>query len=392
MIQITTLPSATVLEQRWRELAVRSPHSFFLSWPWIGTWLHCIPATIRPELLTVYSAGNPVAAAIVVKKTIWRRNVMPVKTWILNATGDRKVDCICTEHNGLLVSTEHERGVWAEVLEYFLTKENDWDEFRLDGVAPWLADAWTNKGLPVRQTRLDVSRFVNLTTIRETSDCSCISFLPSRIRTRLRHTTVGVERRFGRLRVSEASTALEALGFLAELKDLHVRRWGGRPNSHAFSRPFFGQFHAELIARYFPSGLIQLARVSAGPVTLGFLYNFVYENRVLFYQSGINYAAAERGESIGLLAHVLLIDRNARHGRSVYDMLAGDAQYKRALASFSTQLWWGALQSARLKLRAEKLAIKSYRRLRTNIRNILHHEQTEGLTLRRSTLPGRRLG
>lgn len=370
MIEITSLPELPLLEKRWQQLAASAPHSFFLSWQWISTWVHCVQPAVKPMLLTVSKDGHLQAAALLVKRTIWRRHVLPVRIWILNATGDRRFDGICTEHNGLLASPQHEREAWAAILDHFSMQHKNWDEFHLVGVPQWLAAAWADRGLALRQSRLDVGRFLDLARVRAAPNCSCIAILAPRVRTRLRHTIASVERRFGPLVVSAAATIDEARSFFNELKDLHVKRWGNQSYGGAFDRPFFERFHHELIARCFVDGLIQLVRVKAGPVTLGLLYNFVYQGRVSFYQSGINYAAAGRGDSIGLLVHALVIDCNARRGQAIYDMLAGDAQYKRSLADLTTPLWWGALQTNRLKLRAENLMISCYLRLRSRVREM----------------------
>jgi CelD/BcsL family acetyltransferase involved in cellulose biosynthesis len=370
MINISPVPELALLEERWRALAANSPHSFFLSWPWISTWLHCIRPTVTPMLLTVSSGAQPIAAAIIVKKIIWRHNLIPVKTWVLNATGDRRFDNICTEHNGLLTAAGHERAAWEEVLDHFSAHERNWDEFHLDGVPPWLASAWASRGLAVRQSRQDVGRYLDLDRVRANKNGSCIGLLAPRARTRLRHTIASVERRFGPLSVSEAASVEESRIFFGELKELHIKRWGDQPHGDAFDRPFFERFHLELIARYFADGLVQLARVKAGSVTLGLLYNFKYHGRVLFYQSGINYAAAERGDSIGLLVHALVIDRNAQQGQAIYDMLAGEAQYKRTLAGLTMPLWWGELQADRLKLRADQRVTSRYLSLRNRIRKL----------------------
>jgi CelD/BcsL family acetyltransferase involved in cellulose biosynthesis len=371
MIKISPLPQLTVLEERWRHLGAKSPHSFFLSWTWISTWLHCIPSSITPLLLSVSAEGELLAAGIIVKRTIWRHKLIPVKTWILNATGDRRFDSICTEHNGLLASAQDARSAWEQVLDHFSTREKNWDEIQLDGVAPWLADAWAKRGLALRQTRLDVGRLLDLERVRATASGSCFGILASRVRTRLRHTLAAVERRFGAVAVAEPTTLQEARSFFSELKDLHIKRWRDQPDGAAFDAPFFERFHHELIERCFAEGCIQLARVSAGPRTLGLLYNFVYQGRVTFYQSGINYAAAERGDSLGLLVHALVIDHNARRGQAIYDMLAGDAQYKRALANITTPLWWGELQATSHKLRAEGLVKSGLHTLRTAVRQLL---------------------
>jgi CelD/BcsL family acetyltransferase involved in cellulose biosynthesis len=371
MIEISPLPDGRILEQRWSNLAASSPHSFFLSWKWISTWLRCIPSTIKPELLTVSWHDRPVAVAILVKRTIWRHKLIPVRTWVLNATGSRRFDSICTEHNGLLAAAEHEHAAWDEVLDYFSTHEQDWDEFQLDGVPPWLADAWARRGMTVRQTRLDIGRFLDLDRVRASPSGSCIAILAPRLRTRLRHTLSAVERRFGPVAITAPATVREARSFFAELKELHIKRWRGKPHGDAFDIPFFERFHNNLIDCCFSDGYVQLVRVRAGPTTLGLLYNFVYQGRVSFYQSGINYAAAERGDSIGLLIHALLIDHNARQGHAIYDMLAGDAQYKRALAALTVPLWWGELQAERRKLRAAEVVTSSLQSVRAVLRGFL---------------------
>jgi CelD/BcsL family acetyltransferase involved in cellulose biosynthesis len=69
--------------------------------------------------------------------------------------------------------------------------------------------------------------------------------------------------------------------------------------------------------------------------------------------------------------HALVIDRNARQGQAIYDMLAGDAQYKRALAGLTTPLWWGELQAKRLKLRAENFLTSSYLTMRCKVKDLL---------------------
>jgi hypothetical protein len=113
VISISPLPELRVLGERWRQLAAGAPHSFFLSWPRISTWLHCIQPTVTPMFLSVSSSGQLLAPAIVVKKTIWRHNLLPVRTWVLNASGDRRFDSICTEHNGLLTSAQHGKKFWT---------------------------------------------------------------------------------------------------------------------------------------------------------------------------------------------------------------------------------------------------------------------------------------
>jgi hypothetical protein len=250
MIEISPLPDGRILEQRWSNLAASSPHSFFLSWKWISTWLRCIPSTIKPELLTVSWHDRPVAVAILVKRTIWRHKLIPVRTWVLNATGSRRFDSICTEHNGLLAAAEHEHAAWDEVLDYFSTHEQDWDEFQLDGVPQWLADAWSRRGM-TRQANAPRYRALSGSRPRP-SQCRAApasAILAPRLRTRL--APYAKQRWSGASAPSTSRrrhhSARGAHDFFAELKELHIKRWRGQPYGDAFDIPFFERFHNNLI-------------------------------------------------------------------------------------------------------------------------------------------------
>jgi CelD/BcsL family acetyltransferase involved in cellulose biosynthesis len=363
-LSITPIPDLAVLRALWIKVACDSVHTFFLSWQWIGTWLHCLGSALTPKLITISADGSPVALGILIQDKIWRRGILPVRIWSLNATGREQFDCICTEYNGLLAKPDHADAAWAVLVNHFASDDNDCDEFQLEGVAAALPDSWSSTGFPLRETRRAPSRFVRLADVRATSDKSCLSLLPSRARTRLRHTIASLQKRYGPLTVSTAQTRAEAHAYLNELKIHHNAKWGANSGSGAFDEPFAQKFHDSLVNRCFDDGVVQLARISTGTTTLGLLYNYVYRGQVLFYQSGINYAATSTNESPGLLIHVLMIDHNAALGHEVYDLLAGDSQYKRTLANHSNELWWGAMQKPRLKLKIEQAATKHYRTLR----------------------------
>lgn len=378
MIELSPLPTIAVLESMWRHLAAGSAHSFFLSWQWTSTWLHCVQPRVTPMLLTVSVDKVPVAAALVVKTTIWRRSLMPVQTLVLNATGVADLDSIYIGYNGLLASPEHARTAWSQVVDYFRDHHSGWDEFRLEAVPPWMAEDWARNGLPVRQVKRDVSRYLDLEAVRTTRDQSCLSLLRPRARTTVRHTLAAITTRLGAVRMTAASTTAEALQFLDQLKILHCKKWAETPTGGAFRQPFFERFHRELITRHFQAGAMQMLRVDFGDTTLGYLYNFIHQGRVLFYQSGVDYDAAHRGESVGLLMQALAIDYNAELGHAQYDMLAGDSQYKRTFASETTDLWWGELQTQRVKLRAEKFTVGLYRAARRRIQRLTRRARPAG--------------
>jgi CelD/BcsL family acetyltransferase involved in cellulose biosynthesis len=66
---------------------------------------------------------------------------------------------------------------------------------------------------------------------------------------------------------------------------------------------------------------------------------------------------------VGLLCHVLSAARYAERGFRLYDLMAGDARYKRSLGQEHEMLFWIRGQRNRVKLRAETAIVGIKRRL-----------------------------
>jgi CelD/BcsL family acetyltransferase involved in cellulose biosynthesis len=93
-----------------------------------------------------------------------------------------------------------------------------------------------------------------------------------------------------------------------------------------------------LVAEAVPRGEVQLIRVTAGSRELGYLYSFVHQGRVCFYQSGYDYHLLDPKYSPGLVTLVLAIKHNAAVGMSLFDFLAGNQAYKASLATDRAEL------------------------------------------------------
>jgi CelD/BcsL family acetyltransferase involved in cellulose biosynthesis len=137
------------------------------------------------------------------------------------------------------------------------------------------------------------------------------------------------------------------------LKCLHQRYWTARGQPGAFANEFFERFHRRLIANSFRRGEIQLIAVEVADKKIGYIYNFVYRNRVYNYQTGFDYSICERQNRPGLVSHASVIEYNAARGNSVYDFLAGDQEYKQALGTRRDSMSWIMLQRPRLRFRFE---------------------------------------
>lgn len=100
---------------------------------------------------------------------------------------------------------------------------------------------------------------------------------------------------------------------LDKLALLHNEEWQSPCERGAFASSFFRRFHRTLIKERFDNGEIQIVEIQSEDDPIGFLYNFVYDNQVLFYQSGFAYRP-ENQYKPGIVSHYLAIEYNLNKG------------------------------------------------------------------------------
>ncbi|WP_425409084.1 GNAT family N-acetyltransferase [Hyphococcus sp.] len=117
-----------------------------------------------------------------------------------------------------------------------------------------------------------------------------------------------------------------------KLVALHGSRWGAQS---VFDNQRLLSFHERL--RESSPGALHLFEVKAGDETIAVLYNFAHGERVMNYQSGFMYESDNR-LTPGFLAHVMAAQHYADAGYKIYDLLAGEADYKKRLGVRETVL------------------------------------------------------
>jgi CelD/BcsL family acetyltransferase involved in cellulose biosynthesis len=99
-----------------------------------------------------------------------------------------------------------------------------------------------------------------------------------------------------------------------------------------------------------PAGAVELVRASAGGEPIGYLYNLLHRDRVLYYFSGFRYEADNRLKP-GLVTHALCIERHLAGGMQAYDFMAGGERYKSNLGQPGPRLVSVVVERPRLALR-----------------------------------------
>jgi hypothetical protein len=348
-VSVTRYGTAQWAEVRteWSNLADCSPHTtFFVSAEWMDAWIATFGTVLNAEILAFHEGGAPVAVCALVRRTIRYRG-FPVRAVYLNTSGETPGESPVIEFNNLVCLPGWEPAV-ASALRTHIDREA-WDEFHLDGFCP---------GPPLEALRqvfqdtLETSEvranyFVDLDPLRE-SGTPYENTIGSKERARLRQNL----RYYGGLEVEVAASAESATRMLDEIVQLNHETWAARGKAGVFMNPRFAAFHRKLLETAFPSGLIQLARVTAGSQTVGLLYNMVYGGHVYYYQSGFKYAESKRVRP-GAVTIACVIQHCLTKGElRRFNFMAGTDHYKRPLASGSDTLEWVVLQKRNLRTKA----------------------------------------
>jgi len=345
-------------------------HSFFLSWGWVENWILSLPQDSKVVLLVAKEKNIPVLAFFVGGPIDQIRKTIPViKTISLNATGIPVYDRLCIEYNAFLF----QKSFSFELKQILDSIPIDWEEFLL----PWLDMSLCpgnclQDGLRpyyVLTRKKSSSHYVDLKKVRECNG-DYLSLLSRKVRYQIRHT----ERRYsenGTVKLQVAATVDEGFKIYDEMVDLHRQTWKRRGRDCAFNSDYFYSFHRNFIVKRFATGEIQLVKLTCGEETVGCLYNFVYERKVYFYQSGYNYKGDKKLQP-GYLTIAKAIIYNSTIGNLTYDFLAGDALYKRKLSTDHNKLVLAAIQRPYFKFRVERLLNRAERlqkKLKARLKN-----------------------
>jgi hypothetical protein len=327
------------VEELWNIVLEKSRHSYFTSWGWISTWIKSLPAESGVRLIVGFQNDSPILAFFTGHRKYTKYGFLPSRTISLNSTGDHNFDRLYIEYNSIL-SDEFAGSFVQELLDYLASL--GWDEFILPGLS---SEFVQNHALQeVASGRFHVlldevsnSYYVDLEKIRA-AGMDYMKLLSANKRSQIRRSIKQYELE-GKVEAEEARTPDEALAMFAELVVMHQQEWNRRGEPGVFAGRFMLQFHQELIRSRFDHGEIQLLRIRTPSTTLGYLYSFMYRGEVLFYQSGLKYAAGNVYRP-GLVSHYFAILYNAGKGMLKYDFLAGESDYKRSLSTDSTSMYW----------------------------------------------------
>ena len=312
----------------------RNP-SVFLSPAWMESWLEVYGLEFEGSWVRWESSGIVVGGCLFVTRRVWKWAV-PMKTIFLNATGESVHRTPMAEYNDILHLAGYEAAIATDAVR--VLRAQRWSLLSIVGYEKNALVTRLVSGLPAAAIETD-ERKANFVDLAALVNIEFETSLAGKAGNHIRRNRRLYETAYGNFEVVRARDLEEAMRFFADLVGLHTTRWGKKGKGGSFSSEAVVDFHRRLIGRLWPVGGVDLVSVRAAGKVVGYLYNFTTENKVYFFQSGFSYEHGSK-RSPGLLTHALCIEDYRLKGYSEYDLLAGEAQYKRALARNERSLYW----------------------------------------------------
>jgi hypothetical protein len=337
-------------EAIWKKLEAVCPPSYFLSWGFLETWLDSLPRETLIQLAVLREGDGAVGAAFLGRARVVRQNLFRSDAWLLNQTGNRRLDQIYIEDN-IILADPAARITLRDLLGQL---PGAWEELYFSGVDPRSATGKLLERVDPPYRLLIANRipapYVDLAMARQKDYLALLS-ANTRSQVRRCYKLYGAR---GPLRTEVAADAASALEIFGEMVELHQRWWQRRGQKGAFASSYFTGFHRSLIERRFAAGELQLIRVKCADETVGCLYNFVWNGTVSFYQSGFRMEDDNRLKP-GFICHTEAVRHSVERGHSVYDFMASFDEYKTRMATHQRDLVWARVQKPRLKFTVERM-------------------------------------
>lgn len=344
----------------WASLYQRAAPNVFLSPPFIGAWLESAAQVSDTALLRVVDGARRLAALGLIGAPRGGSPLRPNEARFLE-TGDPVLDRLYPEYVDILSADEDAAPARDAAFDAIFAAFPRVEEFVFRNAVPAFAEAAGRAALRLgagyRVLHEQPTFQVKLEPVAgEGVAAEFTASLRQRIRRSLRRYA---ER--GPVAFTAATTAAERERWFDDLMRLHGDHWRSRGEPGAFADERIREFHERLIGR--SPEAVDLLRLDVNGEAIGVLYNFLAEGRAYNYQSGFKFED-DNQLAPGFVCHAMAIDRYRKMGLSIYDLMGGEADYKRRLGAERPPLTSFVIERRSVLQRARSL-VRRFRRAGT---------------------------
>lgn len=302
-----------------------------MTWEWLYQWTR------------QYLGGNRLWILIVVDEDGRVRGIAPFYIRVVrprHGIGYREIaflgtEEVCSSYLDVIAESAYKQAIWQRLCRFlFQEAAEEWDIATLEEIP---AESSTIG------TLMDVFEEAGKVIEIRTSTCCPIISLP--------HSCADYRRVLSanhRYNLQRKRKALERLGLVSyhhiqkepeasqafdSVVRLHEKRWMLKgAGGGVFRRACFLAFHRDLVKVFEEKGWLSLSLLTLDDRPVAGIYGFVYEGAYYFYLPGFDPTAAPR-TSPGMLVLGHRIEQAIEEGLGCFDLLQGDADYKRVWAN-----------------------------------------------------------
>lgn len=321
-----SLHDLSVLKTKWRLLEKRAMPTIFLSWQWIGHWLKIVKDPVF--LVEAYQNGSLVGLGLFVSRKRKVFGLFSITQWLLHRTGEQKEDQIWIEHNDFLLDRAYEQETREALVKHVYSNSD------LSGVKEVIVGLSQE---PVIRTFSEYFKgslelinspgaLVNLAEIKDDYVQECLS---KNTRAQIKRS-INLLSEAGSLTFRVEDDWMKIKELLPHIEKIHISRWENTAEGSGFTNELFTNFHQHLLSSV--NGEAQVAVLSQNNQDVAYIINYLSGSHVSFYLSAISFSNNKKIK-VGMVLHSMAIQHYFEQGLKSYDLLGGEAQYKKSLAT-----------------------------------------------------------
>lgn len=317
--RINTLEGFYSLHEKWNALLNESPvNSFFLRWEWLYSWWNAYKEDNYSLSILLVFRGNDLIGLgpFYVKESSWK-DLITIRRLMFLGT---KEGSVISEYMDIIYKAGDEEAVIREITK-FIVSEDLCDDIFLN-----LIDA-SSKTIPLLEQTAHDMKFLHIVHGKAESPYINLhndydNFLNS-LSSSMRHKIRNNEKRLKEYKnvvFRKTSNISEFDADFEEFIRLHQFRWESRKFPGSFSGGRFKDFQKMIVPDMLRNGHLELRFLSVSGRNIAALFNINYNNKISFYQAGLD-ASFDNKLAPGLLLHNYSIHEAINHGLREYDFL-----------------------------------------------------------------------
>lgn len=319
--KVDTLQEFKELRDSWdRLLEETSNPNIFLTWEWLYTWWEFYSAGYQLFILLALDQNENLSGIA----PFCLARISPIRIKVLRFLGTEEV---CSDHLDFILKKGREKEALALFFKFLEENSKEWDLLEFTDMPE---DSFS---LPFVQTLAEKNRLsfssdpwtVCPYVVLPNSWEDLLEVLSRKARKDIKYQLKLLKEHSDVLH-STVENKDEVIPKMEELFFLHGKRWSALGEQGVFQRERFNRFHKKIAQLFFDQGWLLISYLSTKDKIIALYYNFIYSNRVYYYQSGFD--PDWKDFSPGTASITLTIQAAISKGIKEFDFLRGEAQYK----------------------------------------------------------------